>query len=215
MNHELSIMSTFGPHLVSPDRPVLAWHFLPYDQRLRYGDGRKVEVGETLCVEPIQHGTRGLHASQKVIHAIGHCTGLYHQPKESRYPKETNLCCRVACFGQVIFDSHMITCSHRKVIAMADCSFEFQQFLFDLVENVASQRPKNVKVPAEPGEPCGYEQTQRWIKKLTSTTQAACVTNEYRRFYTMYLLFHRDFIAEREVLNTTLETKLLRRLGCE
>ena len=55
---------------------MLGWYFAANDRRLRYGDGRKIAVGEThevdgkpaLC-------QRGLHASQRVIDALDYAPG--------------------------------------------------------------------------------------------------------------------------------------------
>jgi len=47
------------------------WHFMPGDRRLRYGDGRRVRVGEVMTVDvPPVLCTSGLHASRRAIDAM-------------------------------------------------------------------------------------------------------------------------------------------------
>jgi hypothetical protein len=54
----------------------LGWHFADYSETLRYGDGRKIEVGTTHKVgcEPILC-EQGLHASPTVYKALGYAPG--------------------------------------------------------------------------------------------------------------------------------------------
>ncbi len=53
-----------------------AFYFAPADNRLRYGDGREIIVGETHRVEgtpePCRHG---LHASRRLIDALSYAPG--------------------------------------------------------------------------------------------------------------------------------------------
>jgi len=55
---------------------VLAWHFLPRDRRLAYGDGRLIRKGRRLHVEgePIlcKHG---MHGSRRLIDALSYASG--------------------------------------------------------------------------------------------------------------------------------------------
>jgi len=56
---------------------VLAWHFLPRNRRLAYGDGRLVKEGQTLRVkgEPILC-KYGMHGSRRLIDALWNAPGL-------------------------------------------------------------------------------------------------------------------------------------------
>jgi len=52
------------------------WHFTSLEGKLRYGDNRKVKVGETLTVDGgIDIGKHGPHASPRIIDALEHAHG--------------------------------------------------------------------------------------------------------------------------------------------
>ena len=55
-----------------------AWHFLPVDKKLRYGDEREVKVGETLGIPnriPPKLCRYGMHASVKLFDALQYAPG--------------------------------------------------------------------------------------------------------------------------------------------
>jgi hypothetical protein len=55
---------------------MIAWYFAPDDRRLRFGDGRLVEVGVTHTVEgPPIFCQRGLHASVRALDALQYAAG--------------------------------------------------------------------------------------------------------------------------------------------
>lgn len=50
---------------------IEAWHFLPTNNRLGYGDDRRIEIGKPLSVTPpLTLCTHGLHASLRAIDAL-------------------------------------------------------------------------------------------------------------------------------------------------
>lgn len=50
---------------------MLGWYFAREDEKLGYGDGRKVAVGVTHTVDgPARLCINGLHASERVIDAL-------------------------------------------------------------------------------------------------------------------------------------------------
>jgi len=67
---------------------VLAWHFLPADRRLGYGDGRLIRKGRRLHVEgePIlcKHG---MHGSRRLIDALSYASGPIIERVEIRVDK--------------------------------------------------------------------------------------------------------------------------------
>ncbi len=89
------------------EKPVLAWHFLPADRKLRYGDGREVRVGQTLAAGGVlalcEHG---MHASADILDALGYAPGT--------------VLCRVAVSDGVLRGDNKLVGRSRKCLAMAD-----------------------------------------------------------------------------------------------
>ncbi len=82
-----------------------AFHFLPADRRLRYGDGRKVRDGETLSyinAAPPKLCERGMHASVRCQDALGYAPGA--------------VLCVVDVTGDVTEGDDKIVGRHRKVL---------------------------------------------------------------------------------------------------
>lgn len=113
-------MST--PPAPSPD-DVLAWHFLPANRCLTHGDGRVVRIGETLRLPgPVALAERGLHASRRPLHALGHAPGP--------------VLCRVRMHGPRIEDDEKIVASARTALAMADASELLHRFALACAKRV-------------------------------------------------------------------------------
>ncbi len=94
---------------------LLGWHFASTNETLRYGDGRKIIVGETHEVEPpIMLCKHGLHASVRVIDALGYAPGpiLY----------------RVELSGEIITSDDKAVATHRKYLARIDATKTLDQF---------------------------------------------------------------------------------------
>ena len=57
----------------------LGWHFLAEDRRLKYGDGRLVEAGQTYMTpdpeRPLEVGDYGMHASKRALDALNNAAG--------------------------------------------------------------------------------------------------------------------------------------------
>lgn len=77
-------------------RPRLGWHFLSADRLLRYGDGRRVEVGTELSIatgaSPVLC-SYGMHASPRIVDAL----------RNHRGP----VLCRVVVRGDIQTDRRM------------------------------------------------------------------------------------------------------------
>jgi hypothetical protein len=86
------------------------WHFLPADKCLRYGDGRKVEVGSTLTVPEttVALCSGGLHASEDILDALKYAPGA--------------VLCKVILGGKVIEGRDKVVASERTVVAMLDAT---------------------------------------------------------------------------------------------
>lgn len=85
----------------------LAWHFLPEDGKLSYGDDRKVVVGQTLSIPDNQTPDpcyRGMHASEDLCDAAQY----------NRGPILT----RVEVWGDLKAQTDKVAARHRKVIWM-------------------------------------------------------------------------------------------------
>jgi hypothetical protein len=86
-----------------------AWHFLPADCRLRYGDGRPittgsvVSVGDPSLLEPCRYG---MHASLDIIDALDYAPGP--------------VLCRVELTGRIIDDGDKHCAESRRVVWMSD-----------------------------------------------------------------------------------------------
>ena len=103
------------------ESPLLAWHFLPEDRRLRFGGRTLVEPGQTLTVEPpLELCSRGLHASVRPIDALSYAPGP--------------ILCRVALSGEIIHDGDKVCAQHRTVLWMADATRTLHLFACDEAE---------------------------------------------------------------------------------
>jgi hypothetical protein len=90
---------------------ILAWHFLPDDGRLRYGDRAPVAVGQTLRAEgDLILCRNGMHASRRAIDALGYASG--------------SLLCRVRMGGEVVEEEggDKLVARERTVLWMGDAT---------------------------------------------------------------------------------------------
>ena len=95
-----------------------AWHFLPEDKKLKYGDGREVVLGETITVDPAKLNlcNYGLHASVKALDALSFLN----------WPDA--IICRVELGGKVLGEGDKHVASERTVIAWCDADAILHQF---------------------------------------------------------------------------------------
>jgi hypothetical protein len=95
---------------------IEAWHFLPDDRRLRYGDNTLVEVGQTLTVDPahLELCQYGLHASERALDALKYAPG--------------SVICRVRLSGAIIEGDDKLCASERTVLWMADATEALRAF---------------------------------------------------------------------------------------
>ena len=94
-----------------------AWHFLGTDQRLRYGDNRQVELGQTYTVpqdRPLELCKYGLHASKRILDALPYAPGP--------------IVCRVELVGQRIDSYDKSVAYTRRVGWMLDITDVLWQF---------------------------------------------------------------------------------------
>ncbi len=110
----MALGSLSGLEIKTMDK-LLGWHFASTDETLRYGDGRKIIVGETHEVEPpIMLCKHGLHASERVIDA------LVYAPVPILY--------RVELSGEIITSDDKAVATHRKYLARIDATKTLDQF---------------------------------------------------------------------------------------
>ena len=94
---------------------MLAWHLLSEDKRLGYGDGRLVEVGQTLeCEGKPELCSNGMHGSARLIDALHYASGP--------------IVCRVEIEGDVIEDEDKLCGRRRTVLWMLDATRILHEF---------------------------------------------------------------------------------------
>ena len=94
---------------------MLAWHLLSEDKRLGYGDGRLVEVGQTLeCEGKPVLCDNGLHGSAMLIDALRYASGP--------------IVCRVEIDGDVIEGEDKLCGRRRTVLWMLDATRILHEF---------------------------------------------------------------------------------------
>ncbi len=101
---------------------MLAWHFLSEDKRLGYGDGRLVEVGQTLeCEGKPELCNNGLHGSARLIDALRYARGP--------------IVCRVEIDGDVIEGKNKLCGRRRTVLWMLDATRILHEFACQCAED--------------------------------------------------------------------------------
>lgn len=99
-------------------KTILAWHFLPANRRLCYGDGREVKAGEKLTVDTSSQSLSlceyGLHASKGARDAVSFRRGT--------------VVCRVRLSGDIIEGDDKCVASERTVLWMADAEKTLRLF---------------------------------------------------------------------------------------
>lgn len=94
---------------------VRAWYFATEDRKLRYGDGRKVEVGVTHVHDgEIKLCESGLHASVDLISVLIYAPGP--------------VACRVEMSGDIKVGRDKLVARSRKYLAVADASRTLHEF---------------------------------------------------------------------------------------
>ena len=127
------------------ESPLLAWHFLPEDRRLRFGGRTLVEPGQTLTVEPpLELCSRGLHASVRPIDALSYAPGP--------------ILCRVALSGEILEDKDKVCAEHRTVLWMADATRALHLFACDEAE-----RALQIAKVDEPRCAAAIKTKRRWL----------------------------------------------------
>lgn len=92
-----------------------AWHWLPEDRRLRYGDGRMVRPGETYRHEgAVELCRSGMHASVGALDALSYAPGP--------------IVCRVELRGEVVRGDDKVVASERHVLWTADATPALHRF---------------------------------------------------------------------------------------
>jgi len=116
---------------------MLAWHFLSEDKRLGYGDGRLVEVGQTLeCKGKPELCSNGMHGSVRLIDALYYANGP--------------IVCRVEIDGDVIEDTDKLCGRRRTVLWMLNATRILHEFACTCAEDALAlvERPDERSVAA-------------------------------------------------------------------
>ena len=94
---------------------MLAWHFLAGDKRLGYGDGRLVEVGQTLeCEGKPALCSNGMHGSVRLVDALRYASGP--------------IVCRVEIAGDIVESDDKLCGRRRTVLWMLDATRLLHEF---------------------------------------------------------------------------------------
>ena len=142
---------------------MLAWHFLSEDKRLGYGDGRLVEVGQTLeCEGEPALCSNGMHGSAMLIDALYYANGP--------------IVCRVEIDGDVIEDTDKLCGRRRTVLWMLNATRILHEFACTCAEDALAlvERPDERSVAA-------IKAKRRWLngeitdEELDSARAAAWV----------------------------------------
>ena len=124
---------------------MLAWHFLSEDKRLGYGDGRLVEVGETLeCEGELALCDNGMHGSVRLIDALHYASGP--------------IVCRVEIEGDVIEGDDKLCGRRRTVLWMLDATRILHEFACACAEDALAlvEQPDERSVEA-------IEAKRKWL----------------------------------------------------
>ena len=125
---------------------MLAWHFLPEDKRLGYGDGRLVEVGQTLeCEGKPELCSNGMHGSVRLIDALKYANGP--------------IVCRVEIAGDVIEGEDKLCGRRRTVLWVLDATQLLHEFACTCAEDALAlvEQPDERSVAA-------IEAKRKWLK---------------------------------------------------
>jgi hypothetical protein len=187
-----------GP--ATPAGGVLAWHFLPADRCLRYGDGRVVEAGrayETLF--PYRYGRRtydlptlceaGMHGSVRALDALQYAGGA--------------VVCRVVVSGDVAHGDDKIVGRRRTVLAMADATMVLHAFACDQAEEALRRYDPN----PDPRSLAAIETKRRWMRGEATDEELAAARAAARAAGAA------AWDAARDAANVALEDMLFDLLG--
>ena len=140
------------------EKKILAWHFLPYDRRMRYHDSMLVEPGYIYTAHgPLKMCRWGMHASVRAIDALGYAPG--------------SIVCRVRVWGDIERCKDKLVARHREVLWMADAKRALWLFACDVAVRACANAdvtdPDILAAPATrrrwlDGEATGDEMSAAW-----------------------------------------------------
>lgn len=141
---------------------VKAWHFLPDDYKLGYGDGRKVRVGETYTTpdksKPICLCNYGMHGSRRILDALTWAAGT--------------ICCRVEITGEVIEGHDKIAGRNRTVLAMIDVNKILHEFACCCAEDALALTDN-----PEPSSVAAIQVKRDWLCGRITAAELAAARN--------------------------------------
>ena len=194
---------------------ITAWHFLPADRRLRYGDGRRVRTG---CWHAVQFpytspedGRKydspslceaGMHASIRALDALQYAPGPI-----------VGLCQIRGTEGETLFrGGDEIVGEARRYVAIADATHVLHHFACDEAE-----RALNRHIPEPDERSLNAIRVKRlWIEgKASDAELAAAWAAAKDAAWADAQAWNAAWAAARAAANERLEAKLLSLLQCE
>ena len=143
--------------MTDSEQRILAWHFLPADGRLNYGDGRLVVPGETLSVEgePVlcEHG---LHASERLIDALSYAP--------------SSLVERVEVWGRVKRGTDTLDGQHRHCLWTLDIDRLLHEFALWCAEGALNRERAAGREP-DPRSWAALEAKRGWLAGTVSDAE--------------------------------------------
>ena len=182
--------------------PVLAWHFLADDGRLRFGDRPVVTAGSTLAATGrLSLCNNGMHASLRAFDALQYAPG--------------SVVCRVELSGQIVHGDDKLCARKRHVLWMADATQELHAFSADAAEWILDRlAAKDYKIDLR--SRAAVEAKRRWLrgeitdKELAAAWSAAWAdAGDAAGADAGDAALHAAWHAARDELNTMLERRLL------
>ena len=135
---------------------MLAWHLLSEDKRLGYGDGRLVEVGQTLeCEGEPALCKNGMHGSVRLIDALKYAS--------------SPVVCRVEIEGDIVEGDDKLCGRRRTVLWMLDATDILHEFACQCAEDALAlvEQPDERSVEA-------IEAKRKWLNdEITDEELAA------------------------------------------
>lgn len=188
----------------SKPETVKAWHFLPEDGRLLYGDGRKPTDGEWVgVVGPVELCSHGMHACLRPIDALKWAPGPH--------------LCRVELRGSIVHGFDKLVASERRILTRSDITQTLRRFGVAVARRIlkCSDRPPKTLTRALKakrawlaGKLSDSEMGLHRQKVRNYRSRCRCYSIEYATAQAVLVVTGRYFVINQinEIIETSLRT---------